>query len=57
MKQIPYTWTLDDEDSGDLQETIDEMIEEGKVILTVVPIQYHQVGDNTYIQEALIITH
>jgi len=57
MKQIPYTWTLDDEDSGDLQETIDQMIDEGKVILTVVPIQYHQMGDNIHIQEALIITH
>lgn len=38
--QVPYIWTLDDEDSGDLEEVIDEMIAEGQTITNVVPLSY-----------------
>jgi len=58
MKQTTFTWVLDDEDSGDLEAYIEEFINDGMVILTVIPLKYSALTNgDTVIFEALVITH
>jgi len=59
MKQTTFTWVLDDEDSPDsFEEYIEELIEDGLVILTVVPLYYSSLPNgDTILFKALAIAH
>jgi hypothetical protein len=56
MVQTPYKWILDDDPKG-LVETVEEMMEEGKVMLSIVPLAYADMNGIHEIFEALIITY
>jgi len=58
MKQITFTWVLDDEDTPSLEVHIEDFINDGMVILTVVPLEYSVLPNgDTVLFKALVITH